>query len=228
MPSGEIMYHQLMPGVEVEQYLLGMTRCYRKVFSREPWLEWVFCTVCGHVWGICLEHVEALMENEFMCHGKPVQKRWPADKLAERIRERLTPDSTCILALQDPHHITGFCWACNVSTQEAEERLKLPGLANDLEREFDSQTNWVHLDELGVDPTHPNHIHIMEQLLRQRHRAIVGRGRTGGTVGMVRIRTSEETIPLRWYRHLGFRPIAHYHDTTERVVLARTLHDLEL
>lgn len=198
------------------QLLPKVVECYRGVFASAPWNEWKRCPQCGKKWGM-----EEKLEVESLSYthcGVAMEDYWPTEQVTEDLKHEITSEASCWIAVyQDT--VVGFIWGYPVTPQALSEKLGLPGLADDLEREFGKQERVAYQDDLGVRNEFRGK-KIAKELVRLRLRDFKD---AGLRVGVVRTKTVPPSVTYLWYMRDGYRVTSKYGDGDGRVVLARQL-----
>ncbi len=200
-----------------EVRLSMLVTCYKAVFADLPWNEWKKCSKCGKKWGIRESRIPTTH-----C-GYPIEEFWPHATVESDIRHEITEGSSCWVAV-NRHSIVGFCWGYPIAPNQLERKLALSGLATTLHRDFGEIPLIAYQDELGVQSEYREK-GLGKALYLARHNDFLSRGLKGAAV---RTKRTPPTVTYSWFSRVGYKVVAEYRDTDDRVVLARTISDLQL
>lgn len=218
--NNKVEYKRFNPS-DNKGLLPELIRCYRQVFSEEPWNEWKRCQVCDVKWGLAERHI--IRALGFKHCGVRVVDFWPVKTVRENIRNDIPANASCWLALVD-QRIIGFCWGNPITPEDFENKVgsRGQGIALRLREQFGNIAYIAYQNEIGVLKEWRGR-KIAKELFIRRLRDF---HRAGLAVGVVRTKTNPPTITYIWYKKLGYAVIAELHDQDGRVVLARSLVDI--
>ena len=219
----EVRYVKFDPLTKSGEILMpGLIQCYRTVFGDEPWNEWKKCLVCGSKWGLL--EVDKLKSLNCKHCGETLVDFWPSSVVRNSIYEEITSEASCWLAVVSDAEVVGFCWGYPVAPAELEKKLKLPGVKDGIESNFGKIDLVAYQDEIGVIKEYRNK-NIAKAMFKKRLEDFLG---AGVSVGIVRTMSSPPSAAFSWYEKLGYKVISEYNDEDRRVILARSLKDLDI
>ncbi len=198
-----------------------LIKCYREVFSEEPWNEWKQCKICKTKWG--LNEKPLLQKINFRHCGQPIVDFWPEEVVQKDLLHEITPNASCWLALNNKT-VIGFCWGYPISPKNLEKKLKLQGLTEYIYNNFGNTGRIAYHDDLGVLKQYRGMGIAKEMFIRSlqdfsNQRLQIGVGRT---------KTNPPAVTYLWFVKIGYKVIAEYNDADGRVILARSLTNLYL
>lgn len=202
-----------------EELLSDLVDCYREVFGDTPWNEWKRCQRCNTKWG---KNDPLLEEIEFRHCGMELVDFWPAEIVSSDILREVTPEASCWLAINS-EGVIGFCWGYPVILSELEKKLELFGMTHAIEKIFGKTSIVAYQDELGLKQ-HYRGLGIAKEMFKKR---LEDFRQQKLTVGVVRTKTNPPTVTYQWFRRMRYKVVARYDDDDGRVILARTLSDLQ-
>lgn len=218
----EIEFLRITPD-NVNQHLPSLIACYRSVYSTEPWREWLFCPNCERKWGE--EDAGELCKNQFHCPDCRLllSDFWASSKVGNDLLHEINyPHISFWIALSE-NAVVGFTHGYGISPQNLESKLKLPGVAEAINKRFNFPELVIYQDELGVVKEFRG-AKIARQLVLRRLNDFMA---SGLTCGIIRTMSDPPSVTFSWYTEkLNYYVIAEYHDKGKRVVLAQDLRDV--
>jgi len=193
-----------------------LIKCYRDVFSGEPWNEWKKCQVCGLKWGFGQE--EELRRMDFTHCRQAVSDFWTEQEVRGDISKEVVQHTSCWLAVCDGNcdQVVGFCWGYPIEPEVLEGKIALSGVAAEIRKEFGNVPKISYHDEIGVAQDFRGRkiakamfSNFVSDMLIQ-----------DLDIGIVRTKTNPPTVAFSWFMKLGFKVIARYDDADQRVILA--------
>lgn len=216
-----------MNGVEYTRFepwqntelLSGLVDCYREVFGDAPWDEWKRCQICGAKWG---RNDPVLKDPSFRHCGQELIDFWPEEVVRSDILKEVTPEASCWLATNS-EGVIGFCWGYPITLLELEKELELHGVVCAIENVFGKALVVAYQDELGLKQQYRN-LGIAKEMFKRR---LEDFRKQNLPIGVVRTKTNPPTVTYKWFTRMGYRFVAEYGDRDGRIILARTLFDLQ-
>lgn len=195
----------------------SFVECYRQVFGAAPWNEWMKCHSCGHQWGIA----ETVTPD--CCDTPDANEYWPLHEVAQDLSSQIARPKSAVWVAVDGNEVVGFCMGYSLPSAEFDEHLGLHGVSDAFARTHQVDDNVIYLDDIGVLLSRQGHsigtrllAYWLEDVLSSTH----------ATYSILRTQTSPPTVAHAWYRRIGYREIAYYHDAKQRVVMAGLLSEV--
>lgn len=216
--SIEIEYVRFQPWQDA-RLLSDLANCYREVFGDEPWNEWKYCRKCNTKFG---RNDFILEEINFRRCDHDLVDFWPVEVVISDILEEVTAETSCWLAINS-EGVIGFCWGYPITPWELEKKLELPYVDDYIKKVFGDVPIVAYQDELGLKKQYRN-LGIAKEMFKRR---LEDFRKQGLSLGVVRTKTNPPTVTYKWFTRMGYQLVAEYGDQDGRVILARTLFDLQ-
>lgn len=212
IPMKQVIYIQFRCDGSRSDLLAQLVECYRNVFADGPWHEWLKCQCCEKYWGI-KDKAELAGQGYQHC-GEPVVDFWPRNKVVQDLRQELSENSVCWLAVYD-EKVVGFSWAYQIQVHQLEAKLGITF------EDVSCEQTVMYLDDVGVLSEFRDQ-KIAKEMVRRTKETFL---RQNVQICVARTRQSPEPSKLfLWHTEkLGYNVIAHYARGDGRVVLARQL-----
>lgn len=190
-----------------------LVACYREVFAAAPWSEWVKCPCCNQQWGI--ESKEMLASKNFIHCGEKLVDFWPKEQVAADLRQEITEDASCWLAL-DNEKVVGFCWAYSIKLGDLEDKLslKIPKL-----RAASPKQDVLYIDEIGVMREYRGK-KLAKTLVSTCEQELLPRG-LSFNLARVKMRPDPSISYLWFTQKLSYDVVASYPTRDGRVIVGR-------
>jgi hypothetical protein len=196
--------------------------CYQEVFSDEPWNEWKKCQVCQTKWGI--KQMAELEKFNYRHCDATVVDFWKSQQLKNDFQELVSQKQISFWVAMYGCELIGFIIGYPLNLKELEIKLDQPGIVKKIRKRFGKIDFVVYQADIGVKKHYRRH-DIATELFKRR---LADFQKIKIKIGIVRVQTNPPSVTLPWFRDkLGYEVIAQYNEPQKRVILARTLDDLE-
>lgn len=208
------MSYQISPITALQPSLLaGLTECHRQTFGHAPWNEGRRCSnrSCSRKWG--LDEPAPLSCPE--C-GQAVAEFWPVPQVSCGLLEDFAR-AAAFKTIWEDDRLVGFGIGYALTPTEAENQLRLPGLADQLRHHFPACPRIGYQRDLAILPQHQGQ-GLGSLLLRSLVQDLANR-----QLSQFLVYVPVDVPAYTWYINMGMRTLRTFQRHGKRALL---YHDI--